>query len=69
MKSKFKDKCDICNTWQFDCHGYKGQVLCPNCTQKIKDNENDKKIIQKQLNILDFDKKLSQNSHTINDIM
>ena len=69
MKSKFKDKCDICNTWQFDCRGYEDQILCLSCMQKIKDNKNNEKINQKQLNIFDFNKKLSQNSHSNDDIM
>ena len=69
MKSNFKDKCDICNTWQFNCWGYNDLILCPNCIKNKKELKNNKKIYQKQLNLFDFDKKLSQNSHSINDIM
>ena len=44
-------------------------ILCPNCIKNKKELKNNKKIYQKQLNLFDFDKKLSQNSHSINDIM
>ena len=69
IKSEFKDKCDMCKTWQFNCHGYKNMILCPDCIQKQKETKNDKKTNQNQLNILYFSEKLSHISHTINDIM
>ena len=46
MKSEFKDKCDMCKTWQLNCHGYKNMILCPDCIQKQKKTKNDKKINQ-----------------------
>ena len=41
---KFKDKCDLCNKWDY-CKGFNQQVLCPNCIEKIKN----KKEIQLKL--------------------
>ena len=57
MKSKFKDKCDICNTWQFDCHGYKDQVLCPSCIQKMENNQSTKLKNYIQLTIFNEEEK------------
>ncbi len=34
--SKFKDKCDNCGKWSYDCKGYNGKVLCPECLEKEK---------------------------------
>lgn len=32
---KFKDKCDLCNKWDY-CKGYDHKVLCPTCIEKNK---------------------------------
>lgn len=35
MKQKWKDECDNCHTYQYDCHGYDGKILCPKCAAKL----------------------------------
>ena len=35
MKKKWKDECDNCHTYQEDCHGYDGMILCPKCAKKL----------------------------------
>lgn len=76
--TKFKDKCDNCG--QFDyLKGMNGKCLCLKCQkiclkdnneeENIKDIHFNSKIHQKQLNIFDLEPKVSQNSHSIDDIM
>lgn len=32
---KWKDKCDICDSYKEGCHGYEGKILCPSCAKKL----------------------------------
>lgn len=48
-KTKFKDKCDICERLDF-LKGYNGKCYCPNCLKKVTLQ---KKV--KQLSIFDME--------------
>lgn len=68
--NNFKDKCDECGNFDY-LKGINGKCLCLNC-QNILNKQNNKKISKKyknELNILDFEQKLSHFSQSINDIM
>lgn len=70
MKKFYKDKCDECGKFDY-LKVIDSRCLCSKCIKK-ENNQNNQKIIkkeQKELNILDFIEKLSQFSHTIDDIM
>lgn len=32
---KYKDLCDNCKNWKYDCHGFDGKILCPDCAKKL----------------------------------
>lgn len=69
--NSFKDKCDKCGKFDY-LKGINGKCLCSNCQNVINKNQNNKKIVKKnknELNILDFEQKLSHFSQSINDIM
>lgn len=70
-KNSYKDKCDECGIFDY-LKGINGKCLCSNCQNKINKNKDIKKIEKnnkKELNILDFEIKLSHFSQSINDIM
>ena len=48
---KFKDKCDLCNTFNF-CKGFNGKVLCESCIQKQESKIN---LIKKEEQLTIFD--------------
>lgn len=51
QEHKFKDKCDICNTFDY-CKGYKDKVLCELCLKKAISESNF--VIEGQLSIFDI---------------
>lgn len=60
MKHKYKDKCDLCNKWDY-CKGFRNLVLCDNCRKKeTEQNQKEKTddtapfIIKGQTNIYDY---------------
>ena len=35
---KFKDKCDLCDQWKYNCKGYKNKIVCNECYKKEINN-------------------------------
>ena len=42
-KIKFKDKCELCFEWKYNCKGYKDKVICEECYSKLYLKNNNKK--------------------------
>jgi len=52
----FLDRCDICHKAK-KCRGYEDMVVCDECIEKIKSNEN-------ELNIKETDKEINRYKET-----
>ena len=67
---KFKDKCDFCNQWKYNCKGYKNKIVCNECYKKEINNYKRIKTLDYHLkNDFIHSNKISQNSQLKFDIM
>ncbi|MBQ0112986.1 MAG: hypothetical protein KBT03_07640 [Bacteroidales bacterium] len=70
MKRKYKDLCDACNENKYDCHGYDGYVLCPECATKLgyklwKDKETRKEEQDMDNEVVVEEKYFENGNHSI----